>query len=60
MYSETDGSLPFGLDNPIPEYHNFSVASKYNPIFIEMEVAWIQDLVKKQYRQMCNELSTSI
>lgn len=25
MYSETDGSLPFGLDNPSPQYHEFSV-----------------------------------
>lgn len=58
MYSTTDWSLPFGENNrDIHEYGGTGMVwhTPISSIPIEMQIAWIQDPVKKQYRQMCND-----
>jgi hypothetical protein len=58
MFSEMDPGLPYGESRDIHEFWGTGM-TQYTPkqyIPAEMQIAWIQDPVKKQYRQMCNEV----
>ena len=53
MYSEIDSSLPFGLDNPTPEYHNFSVAPVHLTYSQDKAIYWAKFGVRRAYMSFC-------
>lgn len=53
MYSETDGSLPYGLDNPTPQYHNFSVAPAHLTYSQDKAIYLASFGVRRAYQSFC-------
>jgi hypothetical protein len=58
QYSLTDPGLPYGESRDIHEFWGTGMVwhTPISSVPIEMQIAWMQDPVKKQYRQMCNEI----